>query len=149
MPMTLNVGLSRKVGEANYGSRGASVNLELELEGSLVNDPDRLRQSIRRLFGEAREAVDEELSREGTNGHADQASASNGGQRQGNGHHPRPATQAQVKAIHAICRRQRVDLVALLGEKFGCAKPEDLSLQDASSLIDDLNGATQNSGGRR
>jgi hypothetical protein len=28
--MKLNVGLSRKVGEPNYGSRGASVNLELD-----------------------------------------------------------------------------------------------------------------------
>ena len=28
----LNCGFSRKVGEANYGSRGASVNLELEIE---------------------------------------------------------------------------------------------------------------------
>ncbi|MGZ0174755.1 MAG: hypothetical protein ACKVHE_35095 [Planctomycetales bacterium] len=33
MPMKLNVGLSRKIGEPNFGSRGASVNLELELAG--------------------------------------------------------------------------------------------------------------------
>ena len=40
MPMTLNVGLSRKVGEANYGSRGASVNFAVELEASLIREPD-------------------------------------------------------------------------------------------------------------
>jgi hypothetical protein len=147
--MTLNVGLSRKVGEANYGSRGASVNLVLELEGSLITDPDRLRQSIRRLFGEAREAVEEELSRDGSNGHADHTPAQNGGRRQGNGHHPRPATQAQVKAIHAIARRQRIELAPLLGERFGCGQPGELSLQDASSLIDELNGAVKDGGGRR
>ena len=42
MPMTLNVGLSRKVGEPNYGSRGASVNLELELDNSLVEQPEQV-----------------------------------------------------------------------------------------------------------
>ncbi len=40
MPMKLNVGLSRKVGEPNYGSRGASVNLELELDAALVELSD-------------------------------------------------------------------------------------------------------------
>ena len=63
----LNAGFSRKVGEANYSSRGASVNLELELESSLISDPDKMHEKIRNLFLLARKAVDEELK----NGHAE------------------------------------------------------------------------------
>ena len=149
MPLQLNVGFSEKKGQPDFGSIGASVNLQLELEGSLVNDPSRLRDSIRRLFGEARDAVEEELGRDGTNRHCENTSARNGSQRPANGHPPRPATAAQVKAIHAISRRQRIDLPTLLGERFGCSQPDELSLQDASALIDDLNGSPHNGGGRR
>ena len=39
MPLKLNCGFSKKVGEANFGSRGASVNLELEVESDLVASP--------------------------------------------------------------------------------------------------------------
>ena len=63
----LNAGFSRKVGEANYSSRGASVNLELELESSLVAEPEKMSDKIRALFTLARKAVDEELK----NGHAE------------------------------------------------------------------------------
>ena len=57
----LNAGFSRKVGEANYSSRGASVNLELELESSVIESPEKMHERIRALFALARRAVDEEL----------------------------------------------------------------------------------------
>ncbi|MCK4516677.1 MAG: hypothetical protein KAU31_15560, partial [Spirochaetaceae bacterium] len=58
----LNAGFSRKVGEPNYGSRGASVNVELEVESGLIGDPDGLMARIRKLFDIARQSVDSELA---------------------------------------------------------------------------------------
>ena len=62
----LNAGVSKKVGQPNFSSLGASVNLELELESSMIADPDKMQEKIRNLFLLARKAVDEELK----NGHA-------------------------------------------------------------------------------
>ena len=154
MPMTLNVGLSRKKGEPNYGSRGASVNLELEVDSALVAEPERLRDRIRQLFHLAKEAVDEELT---TNGANSMPSNGNGngnrvdqyrmpgngqrGQRASNG--TRRATTSQVKAIHAIGNRNRIDVTRLVQDRFGVQRPDELSIGDASSLIDELK-ATQN-----
>ena len=36
MPLKTNVGINRKVTDSNFGSRGASVSLEVELDSSLV-----------------------------------------------------------------------------------------------------------------
>jgi hypothetical protein len=58
--LKLSVGFNRKTGEANYGSRGASVSLDLELESGLVEQPDQLRERIRYLFGLAKASVEEE-----------------------------------------------------------------------------------------
>ena len=59
--LKLNAGFNRKIGEPNYGSRGASVNVELELESSLIDDPQALMGRVRNLFDLARRAVDDEL----------------------------------------------------------------------------------------
>ncbi|MFQ5472870.1 MAG: hypothetical protein ACE5FA_08320, partial [Dehalococcoidia bacterium] len=100
--LKLNVGLSRKVGEANYGSRGASVNLEIELESGLVSEHERFHERIRRLFGMARAAVEEELNQAGD--HDGNDANGNRRQRPGQDHRAngRRATQSQVRAIHAV-----------------------------------------------
>jgi hypothetical protein len=46
MPLKMNVGASRQVTDNNYGSRGASVNLEMELDTALVADSPKLQENI-------------------------------------------------------------------------------------------------------
>ena len=98
MPLKTNVGVSRKVSDNSYGSRGASVNLEVELDSSLIQEPERFHERIRQVFRLAQQAIDEELNRQhgngtgnhasnGSNGHA--AKSSNNGGSNGSGH---PAT---------------------------------------------------------
>ncbi len=95
MPMTLNVGLSRKIGEPGFSSRGASVHVGMEADSSLVNDPAKLKDRIRQLFVLVRSSLDEELANGNGNGHTEAklepAGNGNGHNQQGNT--PRPATQ--------------------------------------------------------
>jgi hypothetical protein len=148
MPLKVNVGLTRKVGESNYGSRGASVNLDLELDGSLVNEPAKLKEKIAQAFSLVRTSLDAEL-----NGHA------NGN---GNGHaptngkangtssppakaapKPRPATQSQIKAIYRIAEQRGHDLGHILHDQFQASKPEELTIAQASAVIDHLKSLSE------
>ena len=151
--LKLNVGFTKKVGEANYGSRGASVNLELELDSGLVGDPDRLKDRIRQLFDLAKTSVDTELSGSSMptnrNGHASEHHNGHGnGRRRDN---TRKATASQVRALHAIADRTGIDLAANLQTDFGIHDPEQLTITEASQLIAALNGNghEQRSGGDR
>src|SRR5262249_42889556 len=122
MPLKLNIGLSRKVGEANYGSRGASVNVEIEVDSSLVNEPARLQEKMRQVFGLVRASVADELN--STNGHGHANPPDNNGRQHGsngngaghngaNGqrsHAARRATESQCKALFAITKSQGLKL---------------------------------------
>lgn len=155
MPLKLNVGVTKKVGESNYGSRGASVSFEVEVESALVREPDELREKIRYLFREAQSAVEEQLNGGGSGG----GSGSNkhydhGRHGNGSGHHERnggerPATNSQVRAIRAIADRQRIDLAGRLREDYGIAEVDQLSLRQASELIDRLKTQPNGVGGGR
>lgn len=150
MPLKANVGLSRKVADNNYGSRGASVNIELELDSSLIGEPAKFQEKIRQVYGLARTALNDELNGgngHGTNGSANSNSAdtpANGnGAQKTNGQRPRPATQSQVKAIHAIANNQRLDLARYLTDHHRVSRPEDLDIKTASQVIDNLKGNEQ------
>jgi hypothetical protein len=159
MPMKLNVGVSRKVGLPDYGSVGASCNLELELDsGLLEHDLDGFHARIRDAYVAAHQAVHDELARLQSPGKvkADSSPPATAVNKPASGDHRassnangtmakvqsdrartrKPATSNQVKAILAIARRQNADLVGLLRQEFDVEQPEDLSLRQASQLID-------------
>jgi hypothetical protein len=151
LPLKIGIGLCKKIGQPNYGSRGANVNLEVEVDGALLSDPTRLRERIRELYGVVRAAIAEELNasdgapgNKHSDGHGDHcadgngAGNGNGAPMQNGGAQPRPATQSQVKAIYAICKSQSMNLNAVLRDRYRCGKPEQLSIREASQLIDEL-----------
>jgi len=142
MPLKLNVSLSRKVGEANYGSRGATVGIETEVDSGLMNQPQQLKEQIACLFRLARQSVDRELN---CHARGDSRCANQNVVIGAEGVQIRLATAAQVRAIHAIANRQKLDLAEELRSRFGVYRPDDLSLDEASHLIDvikpDANGS--------
>jgi hypothetical protein len=162
--MKLNVGVSRKLGLPNFGSVGASCNLELELDATLLErDLEAFHAQIRGAYTAADQAVHDELARlqaAGTQAptkprarDAVNWSRPENGHARGNGEAvlagrtaaeaPRsgkPATASQVKAIRSIARQKGAELVPILRSEYDVQMPEDLTLRQASALIDWLKG---------
>jgi hypothetical protein len=164
MPLTLRVGCSRKIGQPGYSSLGASCALDVELDVGLVErDPEALRGQIRSAFAACRAAVAEELARQETmvsepepgpaladrsmpppaqdpssgTGTGPGRSASRNGP-DGPARGGRPASEKQCQAIRAIARRHGADLGTILRQEFRVDRVEELSVSQASRLIDSL-----------
>lgn len=155
MPLKTTVSVSRKIADNNYGSRGASVGLEVELDSGLIQDPERFHDRIRQVFRLAQQAIDEELNRQqsngtaghqtnGTsNGHASQPSynGGNGNGYQTNGNGKSVASEKQMTYARQLAGQIKGfgvrKLETLASKMFG--KPlASLSTMDASGLIDTL-----------
>jgi hypothetical protein len=175
MPMTVKVGLARKVGQPDFGSLGASCDIELELDGSLLfHNLDGLQDKVRAAYLACRQAVNDELASQraaptpvtrgdgdsnderqtGANGHSSTGPTSQNPERghgiansqvkNGSPAHRdrRAATRSQVRALHAIATRQGFILKDRLLDRFNLYRAEDLSVAQASLLIEDLNGGS-------
>ena len=153
MGIKINAGLAKKIGQPDYGSLGATCNVEFELDGGFDNgSSEHFQDAVRRAYTACRQAVESEIAtaNAGSTGHGGPggqhtepvnrvASHTGGTNNAGN---VRGATSSQVRAIFAIANRNRVDLPGLLGSRFGVSRPDDLSIGDASSLIDELKNPT-------
>jgi len=149
MPLKLNVGFSRKVGEANFGSRGASVHLELEAEMDLVREPEKLHEKIRHLFRLAKASIDDELNGNGqeappphhnriTSHLPTDSDAQPNGPSGRNGHR---ATEKQHEYLSRLVRQipgLDSQKLAALAEKMFAKPVAELTSLDASGLIDTL-----------
>ncbi len=62
MPLTINVGLSRK-SSRDYQSEGALINLTAELDQTLLTRPDALQAEIARLCQQAKDAMAQQSGR--------------------------------------------------------------------------------------
>jgi hypothetical protein len=157
MPLTLSVGVSRKLGLPNYSSIGASCHLEVELDaGLLMRGADDLQHHVRRAYAACRQAVIDELTTAQNNpppdclAHNDVIGRNRLRARSANGH-----SAAIESSTRCFASQRQIHFAEQLFTEIGgaenCAlsalshhlydKPlEELTSVEASDLIDTLKG---------
>ena len=156
MTARLTVGLSQKIGQPNFGSVGASCHIDFELESNLLNgEREQLTERIRETFLLCRQEVRRELAADiaRESEHVPESNPVNGSGGSANGHSQnggrrtpaRPATDAQIRAIHAIAAKAKVQVASQLESEFGVRSPRELNLWQASELIELLKSRLESS----
>lgn len=140
MPLTVNVGLSRKTSE-NYNSRGVSINLTAELDQSLLARPDDLQGAINELYEQADYALVRQTHSAGQTPTNPRAGKARPNGTNGNGHvpsgHGRSMTPSQRRAVCSIADQLGLDPIDEARHEFGIDL-DRASLDEASKLIDHL-----------
>jgi hypothetical protein len=172
MPLSINVGLSRKASK-DYQSTGYSINVTAELDQSLLAKPEELQKQIDGLYEQAQSALDrqavspaqteaptrhasaplparsngrqQQANRNGANGRGYRNGHTNGNE---NGRGGGSATDSQRRAIHAIATRIGVDPQLEARDIIG-AELADLTIRQASELIDHLKSIGEPAGDSR
>lgn len=136
MPLKVNVGLSKKRGLPDYGSLGASCHVEVELDGSLLqNDLERFQQHVRKAYVACAQAVNDELDRQQGTEHGH--SASNGASRPAS-HRASKKQLDYARDLAGQIRGLGVRRLESIADRMFGKPVAELSNMDASGLIDTL-----------
>jgi len=145
MAAKLSVGLQKKLGLPGYSSIGASCHVEFEVETSLMeSNLEGFHKKVHSAYSACQQAVNEQLARyQSTSTNlSDQSRSQLNSQTDPNPHQVRQessrATRNQLRSIFAIARNQGLDPLQLVRKRFNLDQPEDLTIREASSLIDEL-----------
>jgi len=158
--------VNQKVGQPNYGSLGASCQVECELANDLLrNGPEQFQVAAQEVYAACAQAVADELARlqspsvplrlthdaTDTEGSVAAVTTDVATELEGNvppprnGHAPRPATTrprfaspAQVRAIRSLSQKLLVDLNQILWDCFQVERVEELTVANSSTLIQRL-----------
>ena len=147
----LSVGACKKITDGNYGSRGGTVGIEIEVDSSLVGDSAKLQAHIRHLFELARRSLTEELqannepaSVEDSHYHRDGVNPNGNGAGHAVTVTPvRFATEKQIICIQGLARKHGIPVPELL-KQAGVRVFNDMSVRQASQMIESLKGGSAN-----
>ena len=149
MAAKLSVGLQKKLGLPGYSSIGASCHVEFEVETSLMeSNLDGFHQKVHSAYSACQQAINEQLARyQSTPPNLNDPPRSQlNGQNNPNPQQVRQessrATRNQIRSIFAIARSQGLDPLQIVRTRFNLDLPEDLTIREASSLIDELKHGT-------
>jgi hypothetical protein len=157
----ISANISKKVPIPGTEFSSQQYGASMEIEVSDADKPDVIQARIRELYALVTQAVDEQIgaatqggpvSSPAVNrqhappppapaGRTGYAAAKPAGRTNGNGNIGRKtgATEAQQRAIYAICKSLNLDMAAVLAD-YNVTDAGQLSVKDASRLIDDLKG---------
>ena len=145
MAAKLSVGLQKKLGLPGYSSIGASCHVEFEVETSLMeSNLEGFHQKVHSAYSACQQAINEQLARyQSTPPNLNDPPRSQlNGQNNPNPQQVRQessrATRNQLRSIFAIARNQGLDPLQIVLTRFNLDLAEDLTIREASSLIDEL-----------
>ena len=149
MAVKLNIGVSRKLGQPNYGSRQASIGLEVEIDSGLLATPEELQEKVRLLYRFADQAVEDELNYQ-TGSLLNEVAAPTAvatSQEESGDESPiqqvRGLTDNQLRAIYGLARRLQLSPLRLVRERFRLEHVEELDIRQASQLIEELKSCAE------
>lgn len=144
MAVKATCSFTQKLGQPDFGSVGAGCEIELELDSRLLSqDPVELQAQLDVAYLVCRQAVSGQLDAfQRPLSVPERESGGSSSQRPS-----RPATQAQTRALWAICKDHGLSLESLCRDEFDVASADCLSIAQASHLIDKLKRTAAMAGG--